>query len=54
MLTDADTYRMELRSSLFIIKYIIHYYIQYVAKSIATCKNSLYNQPKPYFFKILL
>ena len=24
--------------------------IQYVAKSIATCKNkSLYNQPKPYF-----
>ena len=26
--------------------------IQYVAKSIATCKKkSLYNQPKPYFFK---
>ena len=29
--------------------------IQYVAKGIATCKkNSLYNQPKPYFFKKLL
>ena len=28
---------------------------QYVAKSIATCKKkSLYNQPKPYFFKKLL
>ena len=26
--------------------------IQYVAKSIATCKKkSLYNQPKPYFFQ---
>ena len=30
-------------------------YIQYVAKSIGACiKKSLYNQPKPYFFKILL
>jgi hypothetical protein len=29
--------------------------IQYVAKSIATCKKkSLYNQPKPYFFKKIL
>ena len=29
--------------------------IQYVAKSIATCKKkSLYNQTKPYFFKKLL
>jgi hypothetical protein len=28
---------------------------QYVAKSIATCKkNSLYNQPKPYFFQRIL
>ena len=28
---------------------------QYVVKSIATCKTkSLYNQPKPYFFKKLL
>ena len=28
-------------------------HIQYVAKSIATSKNSLYryNRPKPYFFK---
>jgi hypothetical protein len=31
------------------------YLLQYVAKSIATCKKkSLYNQPKPYFFKKLL
>jgi hypothetical protein len=30
-------------------------YLQYVAKSIATCKKkSLYNQPKPYFFTKLL
>jgi hypothetical protein len=30
-------------------------YVQNVAKSIATCKKkSLYNQPKPYFFKKLL
>jgi hypothetical protein len=29
--------------------------VTYVAKSIATCKKkSLYNQPKPYFFKKLL
>ena len=29
--------------------------IQYVAKSIATCKKkSLYNQPKPYFFQKII
>ena len=29
--------------------------LQYVVKRIATCKTkSLYNQPKPYFFKTLL
>ena len=38
-----------------IIVFFIHVHKQYVAKSIATCKKkSLYNQPKPYFFKKLL
>ena len=31
-----------------------HFYVQYVAKSIGARKKSLYNQPKPYFFKKLL
>jgi len=34
---------------------IILGHLQYIAKSIATCKKkSLKNQPKPYFFKQLL
>ena len=33
---------------------IFQLHVQYVAKGIGACKKSLYNQPKPYFFKKII